>query len=149
VVTGAVSGVDRFNNPWLVIGTATEYTTIQDHAKLKLAYEITPTLRASYLFGYWKNDAEGRPVSYLRDAAGNTVYSGANLNLNGYRFTVNTADFSVTKDDLTHVTHGLSLKSNTLGTLDYEVAASLYDYARISRARRQPALAVLPEGRHH
>ena len=44
--------------------------TLQDHAKLKLAYDITPTLRASYTLGWWRNDADRDVDSFLRDAVG-------------------------------------------------------------------------------
>ena len=145
VVSGAVAGKDRFNNPWLIIGTATEYTTIQDHAKVKLAYDFSPTLRASYVFGYWQNDSEGRPQSYLKDAVGNPVYSGTNLNLNGYRFSVANTDFSMSNEKLNHVMHGLSLKSNTEGVWDYEIAASLYDYAKDEQRAYSPT-SSLPNG---
>jgi len=125
-VTGAVLGNDRFNNPWYLIGTATEYTTIQDHGKIKLAYDITPDIRASYLVGYWHNESENRPDSYLRDAAGNTIYSGS-VNIDGRAFTVAASDYGQSNEDLTHMMHGISIKSNTDGVWDWEVAASLYD----------------------
>jgi len=140
-VTGAVAGLNRSNVPWYIIGTASEYTTIQDHAKLKLAYDITPRLRASYLLGYWQNDSENRPHSYLKDTNGDTVYSG-NVNIDGYRYSLSATDFNLSNEELTHVMHGLSLKSNTLGVWDYEVAASLYDFAKDKL--RVPTVA-LPE----
>ena len=127
VVTGAVSGLDRKNQSQYIFGTGTEYTTIQDHAKVKLAYDFTDTLRLSYLLGYWQNNSDGRPQSYLRDASGNAVYSG-NVNVDGYRYTLAATDFALTHDEQQHLTHGLSLKSHSLSTWDYEVAASVFDY---------------------
>lgn len=136
-VTGAVLDRNTANAPIYILGTGTEYHTIQDHAKFKLAYDITPTVRATYMLGIWQNDAEGRPVSYLRNAAGQPVYGGA-ININGLAFVndpqrrINQAlgggDFAMTNESLTHIMHGLSVKSNTRGTWDWEVAASLYDY---------------------
>jgi iron complex outermembrane receptor protein len=61
-VTGAVPGLDRTNTPWLILGTGTEYHTVQDHAKIKFAYDFSPTVRASYTLGLWVNTAEGRPL---------------------------------------------------------------------------------------
>lgn len=49
------------------MGTATEYHTVQDHLKAKLAYDFSSTVRASYTLGYWQNKSEGRPQSYLTD----------------------------------------------------------------------------------
>lgn len=128
-VTGAVLDKNRSNQPWYLIGTATEYATIQDHGKLKLAYDVSPTLRASYVLGSWRNDAQGRPQSYLKDASGNAVYSG-NVNINGGRYTIAATDFTLSNEELKHVMHGLSVKSNSRGNWDYELAASLYDYAK-------------------
>ncbi|MDB5932596.1 MAG: TonB-dependent receptor [Polaromonas sp.] len=128
-VTGAVPGQNNANAPWYILGTGTEYHTVQDHLKIKLAYDITPTLRASYMLGYWQNKSEGRPASYLRNAAGQGVYSGQ-VNIDGRSFTLNGGDFALTDENLSHVMHGLSVKSHTQSEWDWEAAASLYDYSR-------------------
>ncbi len=39
-VTGAVLDANNSNQPWFVLGTGTQYHTLQDHLKLKLAYDI-------------------------------------------------------------------------------------------------------------
>ena len=133
VVTGAALDADNQNRPWYVLGSATQYNTKQDHVKVKLAYDINASLRASYVLGLWQNESEGNSVSYLRNAAGQPVTSGA-ININGRSFTGNQAlsgsDFPVTREKLLHAMHGFSLKQNTRGTFDWEVAASLYDYVR-------------------
>jgi len=126
-VTGAVLGNNRSNQPWYLLGTATRYRTQQDHIKAKLAYDVTPTVRAAYTFGWWHNESEGRPASYLRDAGGNAVYSGS-VNINGRSFMLMPTDFNVSNEELTHFMHGLSVKSRTQGVFDWEVAASRYDY---------------------
>ena len=126
-VTGAVQGRDRTNNPWYLLGTATQYHTVQDQLKAKVAYDFSPTMRATYTFGLWRNDSQGRPNTYLRDAAGQPVYRGQ-VNINGSSYTLNDTDFNLSNEDLQHVMHGLTLKTNTRGVFDWEVAASLYDY---------------------
>ena len=132
-VTGAVPGANNSNQPWFVLGTGTQYHTQQDHLKLKLAYDINPTLRANYLLGVWKNVAAGNSVSYLKDGSGQPVYSGP-INIGGLDYTGSQAlgggDFALTREQLLHTMHGLSLKSRTRGEWDWEVAASLYDYGR-------------------
>jgi iron complex outermembrane receptor protein len=126
-VAGAVPGQDRTYRDWLILGAATQYHTEQDHVKAKLAYDFSPTLRATYVFGWWKNDAEGRPQSYLRDGAGQPVYSGT-VNIGGSAYTLAPTDFNQSNESLQHYMHGLTVKSNTRGVFDWEVAASLYDY---------------------
>ena len=128
-VTGAVEGLNNNNAPWLLLGGSTQYKTTQDHAKVKLAYDFSPTVRASYTLGYWQNTSENRSQSYLRNAVGNVVYSG-NVNINGRGYALAASDFGVANESLEHVMHGLSVKSNTQGVLDWEVAASLYNYSK-------------------
>ncbi|RZI42580.1 TonB-dependent receptor [Herbaspirillum sp. HC18] len=145
-VTGAVLDRNNANAPIYILGTGTEFHTVQDHAKVKLAYDITSTVRASYLLGVWQNTSEGRPVSYLRNAAGQPVYSGP-ININGLAFTGSQAltggDYAMTNESLTHVMHGLSVKSHTRGTWDWEAAASLYDYSKDDK-RQNAASNALP-----
>jgi iron complex outermembrane receptor protein len=128
-VTGAVSGRNRNGQDWLLLGTATQYHSVQDHLKARIAYDLSATVRASYTFGWWQNTSTGRADSYLRDPAGNPVYSGA-VNIGGRSYALTPTDFSLSNEDQTHFMHGLSVKSHTQGRWDWELAASLYDYDR-------------------
>jgi iron complex outermembrane recepter protein len=145
-VTGAVLGANNANQPWYVLGTGTEYQTKQDHFKAKFAYDITPTIRANYEIGVWQNTSENLPVSYLRDASGQPVYSGP-ININGVAFTGTQAltggDFAATEESLTHVMQGLTVKSHSQGLFDWEVDASLYAYRKDDK-RQNAAGNVLP-----
>ena len=136
--TGATLDADNQNRPWYVLGSATQYNTQQDHLKVKLAYDVNATLRASYVLGLWQNTSEGNSVSYLRNAAGQPVTSGP-INVGGLSFTdanasnkqaLSGGDFPVTREKLLHAMHGFSLKQHTRGVFDWEIAASLYDYVR-------------------
>ncbi|NMM77155.1 TonB-dependent receptor [Rhodococcus sp. SRB_17] len=142
-VTGAVPGSNNAGAPWLVLGSGTAYRTRQDHIKAKVAYDVSPTLRAAYTFGLWQNRSEGRPMSYLRNAAGQPVNSGA-INIDGRSYAALTAaDFALTNETLMHTIHGLSVKSHTQGVFDWEVAASLYDYGKDLK-RQNGAANTLP-----
>ncbi|MTW12394.1 TonB-dependent receptor [Pseudoduganella eburnea] len=141
-VTGAVIAKDRSNNDQYILGTATQYSTVQDHAKIKIAYDFSPTVRASYSLGWWQNDSHGSPNTYLRDNAGKPVYSGPVV-IDGRNFTLAASDFNSTREELRHLMHGLTVKSNTKGRFDWEVAASLYDYSKdILRAPTTPQPAA-------
>jgi iron complex outermembrane receptor protein len=132
-VTGALADRNPVNQDWLILGSTNQIHTIQDHAKVKLAYDVSPVLRASYTLGWWKNDAERHADSYLRDAAGNAVYTGDDknrINVGGKTYTLLASDFAPSVGDLEHLMHGLSLKRHSKGVFDWEVAASLYDYHR-------------------
>jgi iron complex outermembrane recepter protein len=126
-VTGALADRNPRNQDWLILGSTSNTHTIQDHAKLKVAYDFTPTLVASYTLGWWSNDVERFSESYLRDAAGNPVYDGS-INVDGRRYTVTPADFAPTFGDLRHVMQGVSIKTNRNEPWNWEVSASAYDY---------------------
>lgn len=129
-VTGAVLGLNPSNQPWWLVGGSTIYDTTQEQAKLKVAYDFSPTVRATYTLGAWKNTTHGSVDTYLRDALGRPVYSGrVNIGGRSYNLDAPSAALAPTETALTHYMHGLSVKSHTGGVFDWEVAASLFDYA--------------------
>ncbi|MEJ6021556.1 TonB-dependent receptor [Ramlibacter sp. PS4R-6] len=119
---GALPGRNNANVPWYVVASQTEYTTRQDHLKAKLAYDVTPVLRATYVLGVWRNDAEGVSHSYV----------AAPLVL---------ADLPQTRESLRHAMHGFTLKQHTQGVFDWEVAASRYDYSKDGKRQNSGTLA--------
>lgn len=138
-VRGAVAGLNTTNQPWYVLGAATQYDTQQDHAKIKLAYDITPTLRASYTLGWWQNSSSGRAQTYLIGPNGQPVYSGP-INIAGKSYTLTPTAFGLSNDSQSHTMHGVSLKSNTRETFDWELSASLYEYGKDQQ--RVPTVAM-------
>jgi iron complex outermembrane recepter protein len=127
-VNGVVLASSTTNALQAILGTTTNYETTQEQMKVKLAYDLSPTVRAAYTLGYWHNDSQGRPKSYLSDSAtGAPVYTG-NVNSGGYNYTLAGTEFGMTNEALTHLMHGFSLKSNTKDKFDYEVALSQYRY---------------------
>jgi iron complex outermembrane receptor protein len=140
-VTGAVAEKNRFDQDWLLIGTSNQAHTVQDHAKLKLAWNLQPSLRASYTLGFWDNTVSRQPESFLRDAGGQLVdvrpdnfptsVGGTRaVSIDGRGDTLSAADFGRTREQLQHVMHGLSLRQAAGGVFDWQLAASLYDYVQ-------------------
>jgi iron complex outermembrane receptor protein len=127
-VSGAVPGRNRSNADWWLLGSSAQMHTVQDHLKAKLAYDFSPTLRGSAVFGLWHNEAQGRAESYLRDAAGNAVQAGL-VAIDGRRYVLAAADFPSSDETLEHHMLALSLKRHGHGLFDWEIAASRYDYA--------------------
>jgi iron complex outermembrane recepter protein len=139
VVTGAIAEKNRFNQDWLLLGTTNHAHTVQDHAKLKLQWRASPTLRLAYTLALWDNDAERDPRSWLRDGAGQTVeitpqnwgaLTGGSrpLSINGNGYTLTAADAPRTREHLMHVMHGLTLRQSSGGVFDWQVSASAYRY---------------------
>jgi iron complex outermembrane receptor protein len=131
-VSGVAVATDVYGAPSSVLGTTTQYHTIQDHAKLKIAYDFSSTMRATYTLGYWQNNSDGNPSSYLTNSAGAPVYVGSGANTvveqGGKQYALSNTAFSASRENLTHYMHGVSLKTNTQDVFDWEVLASLYDY---------------------
>ncbi|WP_285412649.1 TonB-dependent receptor [Variovorax sp. efr-133-TYG-130] len=144
-VYGVLGGLNTTNTPWYILGAGTQYHTLQDHAKLKLAYDFSPTVRATYTLGWWQNTANGQSASYLTNAQGQPVYSGP-VNINGRSFNLAPTAFPLTADSATHYMHGLSVKSNTQGVFDWELAASLYDYSKDTQRAPTTALPLAAYG---
>jgi iron complex outermembrane receptor protein len=144
VVNGWMADKNTANADIYVIGTGTQYNTQQDHAKIKLAYDFSNTLRATYTLGTWQNSSEGRPVSYLTNASTGAPVTSGPVVINGKQFGALTgADFALTNESLTHYMHGVSLKSNAKSVFDWEIAGSLYDYSK-DQKRQNAASATLP-----
>ena len=144
VVSGAFADVNRTGGPIVVLGAGGLEKQTQDNAKLKLEWEITPTLTAGYLVGYFGNQTEAHVESYLRNAAGATVYSGQ-LNINGFAYNIAPSAFAngTYKLDERHWMQALSLRGEPSAHLRWEAVATLYDYGR--DVQRTPSTA-LPGG---
>lgn len=135
ISSGAHKDIDTSGNPRVVTSAAGIDHTVQDNLKVKLAYDFTPTIRGAYTLGYWQNDSEKRGESYLKDAAGRTVFgTGPNVAATGvYRYVrIDGKDYTVTapassNTESEHWMHGLSLKSDTKGTWDWDVVASYFN----------------------
>ena len=140
-VTGAYSDVNRLAAPIAVIGAGGLEHQVQDTAKLKLAYDLTPTLRAAYTVGYFRHRDTSQAETYLRDAAGAPAYAGT-FNFGGYAYTVAASAFSnnVYRLEQDHWMQALNLASHTGGTWDISATASLYDYGK--DVQRTPSTAL-------
>ncbi len=129
-VNGATPALSPTGAPQMIFGTTTSYDTTQDHAKIKLAYDFSSTLKATYSLGYWQNQSAGRPSSYVTNSAtGAAVYSGT-VSAGGDKYVLGANDFSMSNEALRQMMHSFSLKSNTKERFDYEVAFSQYRYAQ-------------------
>ncbi len=140
-VTGAFADANRSGAPIAVLGAGGIERQLQDNFKLKLGYEVTPTLHAAYTIGFFQNDDRATAQTYLRDAAGNLMYSGS-LNIGGYNYSVPASAFSnnVYRTEEQHWMHSLALRSDTRGTWDWEAVASLYRYG--TETTRTPTAAL-------
>lgn len=76
-VTGGVPYTNPTNVSSMMFGATSLDHTVQDTMKIRLAYDFTPDTRAAFTYAYWQNDSFSDTRTYLRNAAGQPVWSGS------------------------------------------------------------------------
>ncbi len=74
--TGGFADVNKLGAPANVLGATGLLHTRMTNAKLKLAYDLTPGLRAAYTVGLWRNDADADVDPYLAATSGGATFAG-------------------------------------------------------------------------
>jgi iron complex outermembrane recepter protein len=128
VVTGGFRDQDQSGNNRVIFGATGIDKSEQVNAKVKLAYDITPEIKAAYTLGVWDLDSRVDVDSYIKDAAGNDVYNGR-VTLNGQNFDVGGFNNPAEVESF-HVMQALDVKSNSKGFFDWQVTLSDYDYQK-------------------
>ena len=144
VVNGAIADKNRTGGAIQVLGAGNLTHTIQDNLKLKLAYDLSPTLTAKYIIGFWQNNAKTRAESYLStvNAGVTTPYYGAtsgNVNIGGYSYSASSiaGQFTSTQTEQQHLMQGLQLKNSSDTGLSWDLSLSHFDYLKdLSRQSR-------------
>lgn len=127
--TGGFSARNKLGDPAHVVGATGLLHTRMANAKAKVAYEVTPWLRAAYTFGVWRNDGDAAVETYLRNAAGEPTFAGLAGFASGY-----------SELGQQHTAHSFTLKSDPTRAWDFGATASLY---RMDRDwQRLPATAA-------
>jgi len=116
-----------------VVGTGALTHSQQIVTNLKLAYDFTPWLQGRYTLGFWQNDQNSNPVSYLSSTAnGAPAFGGvAGFASSNYQWTEQ------------HLANSVSLSSTTRSNFDFDFALSTYNY--LTDIQRNPA-TVTPTG---
>ena len=144
VTTGAFDDRNRLGAPIAVLGAGGLERQRQDNGKLKVSWQPGPGFKASYLLGSFANRTDAHVESYLRNDAGQAVYSGP-LNLGGYAYNVAASAFDavIYRLDEQHWMQALTLDGDASPQLQWHAVATLYDYGRDEQ--RAPSTA-LPAG---
>src|ERR1700761_8158725 len=130
-VTGAYFYNNQTNTPTAVLGVNGEGIehTVQDQFKLKMQYDLTPTLQAGFTLGYWHQTYNSQTSSFLRDENGNPVYSGK-VAIGGYEYNVPAAALAPSLGYSENWLYGVSLKTRNATGWNGEVIASYYDIGK-------------------
>ena len=115
-VAGGYDDVNRTGAPIRVLGAAGFEHQKQSNLKFKLAYDVTPGVRLSYVGGLFLNDTAATAQSYQRDANGDPFFTTA-------------YDSNVYLYDERHWSHALSARGDG-GAVDWEVIGTLYRFGR-------------------
>jgi iron complex outermembrane receptor protein len=114
--TGGFAEQNKLGATANVLGATGLLHTGMTNGKLKAAYDFTPSLRATYTFGYWQNDANASVDTYIATASTPT-YGGQ-------------AGFASGFYDLEqrHSSHSVSLRTDNRGAWDFEAIAAHYAF---------------------
>jgi iron complex outermembrane receptor protein len=150
VINGAFQERNRSGAPIQVLGAGNLTHTVQDTAKLKLAYDISPLLGATYLVGYWRNNATASSQSYLKSADGAPYFGGTgSVAIDGKSYNASTIAslFSSNATEQEHWMQALSLKTKTEGPWNWEAVLSYFNYAKdVTRTSTTPYPAAQKSG---
>lgn len=141
VVTGYHWDKDATGADRVVFGATGMDHNIQDNAKVKLAYDFSPGSRLTYTLGYWQNDSDASVQSYLRDAAGNPVYSG-DVNIDGAKYTLSATALQPSKRLEEHWMNSLTWRYDPKADSDWAFEAALTKYKFGKDTTRKPTVAL-------
>ncbi|PXW23856.1 TonB-dependent receptor [Paraburkholderia caballeronis] len=131
-IGGGFADTNRTGSAIQVIGASNFIHTIQDNATLKLAYDFTPTLTATYTLGYWQNRSKAHAETYLTDANGNPYYGAASgsVNLGGFAYSASTiaGQFASNNVEQEHLMQSVDVGTHTQGPFDWQLVVSNMDY---------------------
>jgi len=115
--TGAYPDSNKLNAAANVLGASGLLNTHMTNGKIKAAYDITPTLRASYTYGLWRNDGNSGIDPYLTNAQGQPTFG-------------NQASFAsgVYNIDQRHTAQAFTLRTDRKKDWDVELIGSTYRF---------------------
>ena len=124
--TGSIPTFNRLGTAIRVLGATDIDHHVEDTIKLKVAYDLTERVRASYIVGLFLDSTRTRVDTYLRDATGAPAYTAA-FNSGLYL------------RDQRHWIHAAAIDGHD-DRFDWQVAGSLYDYAKDAQSSPTAAL---------
>ena len=114
--TGTYPEKNKLDAAANVLGASGLLNTHMTNGKIKAAYDITPTLRASYTFGLWRNDGNSGIQPYIA-ASGQPTYAGQ------AGFATGTYDV-----DQRHTAQAFTLRTDRKKDWDVELIGSTYRF---------------------
>jgi len=116
--TGTIAALSRTGGIANVIGTGALAHSQQTSENVRLAYDISPLVQATYSFGIWNNHQTSNPQTYLTSTVTGTPTFGGQAGFASNKYIW----------DQTQMSNAISLKSDTKGVYDFDLSASSYNY---------------------
>jgi iron complex outermembrane recepter protein len=116
--TGTFPALNKLGQTADVVGTGTLAHSQQTSGNVKLVYDVTPLVQASYSLGIWNNVQTSNPQTYLTSTATGTPTFGGISGFASNKYIW----------DQTHLSNAVSLRSDTKGVYDFDFSASSYNY---------------------
>jgi iron complex outermembrane receptor protein len=116
--TGTFSALNKLGQVADVVGTGALAHSQQTSGNIRVAYDVTPLVQATYSFGIWNNIQTSNPQTYLTSTLTGAPTFGGVSGFAGNKYTW----------DQTHLSNAVSLKSDTKGVYDFDLSASSYNY---------------------
>lgn len=138
-VTGGVGYTNPTNVSSMMFGATSLDHSMQDTMKIRLAYDFTPDTRAAFTYAYWQNDSFSDTRTYLRNTAGQPIWSGS-VNIDNKNYIVSTGALAPSDSNTQNQLLGLSLDSRLSSDWSIELSAS--DYSTPRDITRTPTVPV-------
>jgi iron complex outermembrane recepter protein len=116
--SGTIAALSKTGGVANVIGTGALAHSQQTSENLRLAYDISPLVQATYSLGVWNNHQTSNPQTYLTSTVTGTPTFGGQAGFASNKYIW----------DQTHLSNAVSLKSDTKGLYDFDFSASSYNY---------------------
>ncbi len=133
IITGAIADKNRIGSGIQVLGASNFVRTVQDHFKVKLAYDFSPALTANYQLGYWQNNAAADAQTYLSNSG--QPYYGANsgsVNIDGNAYNASSIAGQFTSNDIEQqrLMQSLTIKTQGQEGFNWSMIASNMRYLK-------------------
>jgi iron complex outermembrane receptor protein len=115
--TGAVPEKNKLDAPANVLGASGLLNTHMTNGKIKTAYDITKTLRATYTFGLWRNDGNSGVDPYISNAQGQPTFANQTGFASGF--------YDL---DQRHTAQAFTLRTDRKRDWDLELVGSTYRF---------------------
>lgn len=116
--TGTFPALNKLGQVANVVGTGALAHSQQTSGNLRLAYDVSPLVQATYSLGIWNNHQTSDPQTYLKSTLNGAPTFGGVTGFASNKYTW----------DQTHLSNAVSLKSDTKGVFDFDLSASTYNY---------------------